>query len=198
MIRARLKRGCLIGLMLIMGSYLALLTRLRWLHQQYPQPEAIIVLGGDFEREYFAAHFAQEHPQLEVWISSGMPAVKSRAYFAQVGIARDRVHYDQQAVDTVTNFTTLLPILQQQNFRHVYLITSDFHWARSRLIAQLIWGSQGIICTPVLIDTQTPPESPFRIGRDALRSLVWLVTGVAIARSSTNVEPRGHSLLSKH
>jgi uncharacterized SAM-binding protein YcdF (DUF218 family) len=198
MIRARLKRGCLIGLTLFVGSYLALLTRLRWLHQQYPQPEAIIILGCDFEREYFASHFAEQHPQLDIWISSGMPEVKSRAYFAQVGIARDRVHYDQQAIDTVTNFTTLLPILQRQHFRHVYLITSDFHWARSRLIAQLIWGSQGIIYTPVLIDTQTPPESPLRIGRDALRSLVWLVTGVAIARSSADLELRVRSLLSKH
>jgi uncharacterized SAM-binding protein YcdF (DUF218 family) len=37
------------------------------------QPDAIFVLGGATERERFAAKFAQQHPDLPIWVSSGSP-----------------------------------------------------------------------------------------------------------------------------
>lgn len=152
-------------------------VHLLWAWYQNPNPMAIVVLGGDFEREYFAADFAQGHPQLPVVISSGMPEDKSRQFFAQVGIGRDRLIYDHQAVDTLTNFTTLLHPLQATHIRHVYVITSDFHQARSRLLAYLIWGSHGIAYQFVTIPTQTPPEPGWLLLGDLLRAVVWGATG---------------------
>ncbi|MGB0564079.1 MAG: YdcF family protein [Spirulinaceae cyanobacterium] len=164
-----------LGLVLILGSSINL--RLIWVQRQVQQPEAIVVLGGDFEREYFAARFAQEHPQLPLVISSGMPEPMSRAYFDQAGIQGDRLIYDHQAVDTFTNFTTLLPTLQAVQIRSVYVITSDFHRARSRLIAYLVWGSHGIVYQFVIVPTQTPAEPWWLMLGDGLRAVVWLVTG---------------------
>lgn len=34
-------------------------------------PQAIFVLGGDPQREQFAAELAQTHPDLPIWVSSG-------------------------------------------------------------------------------------------------------------------------------
>ncbi|NEO84817.1 MAG: YdcF family protein [Spirulina sp. SIO3F2] len=150
---------------------------LMWVQNQAPNPMAIVVLGGDFEREYFAADFAQNYPQLPVVISSGMPEPKSRQFFAQVGVGGDRLVYDHQAVDTLTNFTTLLPQLQATQIRHVYVITSDFHRARSRLIAYLIWGAHGIAYQFIAIPTQTPPEPGWLLLGDIIRTVVWWLTG---------------------
>lgn len=162
-------------MLLVLGGAIGL--RLAWSTVQVPEPEVMIVLGGDFEREYFAAYFAQTHPNLPIWISSGMPEAKSRAYFAQVGVDLQRVIYDQQAVSTLTNFTTLLPRLKHAKFRHAYVITSDFHQARSRSIAYWIWGSRGIATQFVLVSTRTPPEPGWLILGDTVRSLLWLFTG---------------------
>ncbi|MEM8643030.1 MAG: YdcF family protein [Cyanobacteria bacterium P01_G01_bin.54] len=164
-----------LGLMLLLMGGIGL--RLVWVQQQVKQPEAIVILGGDFEREYFAALWAQQHPQLPIVISSGMPESMSRDYFAQEGIGSERLVYDLAAVDTLTNFTTLLPQLQRAQIRSVYVITSDFHRARSRLIAYLVWGSHGITYQFVVIPSQTPAEPWWLMLGDGMRALVWLVTG---------------------
>lgn len=173
--RLSLRLGLLVLLVvMVMGGTIAL--RLAGVAVNVPEPEVIVVLGGDFEREYFAAYFAQTHPTLPIWISSGMPEAKSRAYFTQVGVDLQRVVYDQQAVDTVTNFTSLLPRLQRAKIRHAYVITSDFHQVRSRSIAYWIWGARGITTTFVLVPTQTPSEPIWLILGDTVRSLLWLLT----------------------
>ncbi|WP_072622031.1 YdcF family protein [Spirulina major] len=162
---------------------LHLLAQLHRAHQASPQPEAILVLGGDFEREYVAAYFAQEHPGLDLWISSGMPEAKSRAYFAQVGVDPQRLNYDRRAVDTVTNFTTMGPVFHAQNIRHLYLITSDFHLGRARFLAYLIFGHYGITVTPIAVPTQTPNESWWEIVRDGGRGVLWILTGYTVEKT---------------
>jgi len=58
------------------------------------QKEAIFVLGGATERERFAAKFAQQHPRLPIWVSSGSPEAYARKVFARAGIKKSRVHLD--------------------------------------------------------------------------------------------------------
>jgi uncharacterized SAM-binding protein YcdF (DUF218 family) len=145
-------------------------------HYQAPQPQAILTLGGGIEREKFTAQFAQLYPQLEIWVSSGIPTNQARSIFQQAGISNTRVHIDRRAVDTVTNFTSLISEFQQRHIKHVYLITSDFHMPRAKAIAILVLGSQGITFTPVSISSTHPPESQLRILRDTTRALVWIFT----------------------
>jgi len=95
------------------------------------------------------------------------------------GIERDRLHLDYQAVDTVTNFSTLVGPLRARGLRHVYLITSDFHMGRARAIATAIFGSRGIAFTPVKVPSSHPPESLLHIARDFGRALFWTLTGWA-------------------
>lgn len=121
---------------------------------QAPYPQVIFTLGGGSDREKFTAEFGQNHPNLDIWISSGAPPAQAFSIFQAVAIPTYRIHLDYRAVDTVTNFTTLVKDFQQRHIQHIYLITSDFHLPRAKTIATLVLGSQGITFTPISIPTQ--------------------------------------------
>jgi uncharacterized SAM-binding protein YcdF (DUF218 family) len=145
-------------------------------HYQSPHPQAILTLGGGADREAFTAQFAQNHPSLEIWVSTGIPPNQARAIFRSAGIPDTRVHLDYRAVDTVTNFTSLVADFKSRHLQHIYLITSDFHMPRAKAIATLVLGSQGIAFTPVSVPSKQPSESPLHILRDIGRALFWTIT----------------------
>lgn len=141
------------------------------------QPNAIFVLGGATERERFAAEFAAQHPGLPIWVSSGSPRDYANRVFAKAGIDKSRVHLDYQAVDTVTNFTSLVDKFQAQGFDSVYLITSDYHMRRALVIGEIVFGSTGIKLLPVPIPTGKSPEPTKKCLRDGARAILWVTTG---------------------
>ena len=165
----------------LMGFFVVLLgsipLRLTIAIHQAPQPQAIFVLGGTSGREAAAAQVAKHYPNLEVWLSSGELPNEAYAIFQAAGVSPDRLHLDYRATDTVTNFTTLVGEFKQHKIQHLYLITSDFHMPRAKVIATLVLGSRGIACTPIAVPSNRPQESTYRIARDAVRSLLWIVTG---------------------
>ncbi|MBD2451099.1 YdcF family protein [Nostoc sp. FACHB-152] len=180
---AKLHRQIKKYLILVLAScFLTLLlsipVRLAITSQQAPQPQAILMLGGlTGEREKFTAQFAQYYPNLEIWISSSINPQKVRAIFQAAGIPESRLNLDYSAVDTVTNFTTLVDKFQQRQIQHLYLITSDFHMHRARAIATIVLGSRGIIFTPLTVPSNAPQEPILSIIRDIVRSLLWVFTG---------------------
>ena len=141
------------------------------------QPEAVFVLGGHEERECFAAQLATKHPQLPIWVSSGSPEDYATRIFTKAGIKSDRLHLDYQASDTVTNFTSLVDELEAQGIDSVYLITSENHMLRARIIGEIVFGSRGIILKPVSVPSDYPPESIDKSLRDGARAILWLTTG---------------------
>jgi uncharacterized SAM-binding protein YcdF (DUF218 family) len=145
--------------------------------RQSPQPEAILILGGDPRREEKAVQLAHYYPDLDLWLSSGQEPAQVQQLLRAKGIAEKRLHLDYQASDTVTNFTTLVPKLKQRQIQHVYLITSEFHMARAQVIALLVLGSQGITYTPISVSSDRSSESRVKTVRDILRSLLWLYIG---------------------
>jgi uncharacterized SAM-binding protein YcdF (DUF218 family) len=159
----------------VLTSYIP--ARLAIATVQAPEPQGILTLGGATSREAFTAEFAQTHGDLKIWISSGLSERDAARFFTDAGVDFNRVRQDREATDTVTNFTTIVDQLQQQNVNHVYLITSDFHMARASAIATLVLGSRGIRFTPVSVPSQQEEESAFRIGRDIARSVLWIFTG---------------------
>ncbi|NER20725.1 MAG: YdcF family protein [Symploca sp. SIO1C2] len=149
----------------------------RQIKSYFVQPEAIFVLGGAEERESFAAKFAQRHPELHIWVSSGSPEWYTQRIFAKAGILQERLHIDHQAVDTVTNFTTLVDELKTEGIDSVYLVTSDNHMRRARVIGEIVFGSRGIILKPLPVDSERSPEPIEKCFRDGVRSMLWLTTG---------------------
>lgn len=167
----------------------AIPLRLAIARQQNPQPQAILMLSGEDSRAKFTREMAQKFPDLPIWVSVGEPEIRRILgdLHSQKLQGADRIQYDNRATDTVTNFTTMVAPLQQNNIRHVYLVTSDYHMPRSQAIATIVFGSQGIAFTPVPVPSQSSQrEARTRIARDIGRSVVWLVTG----RTGASFKPR--------
>lgn len=143
----------------------------------FVQPKAIFVLGGEEERELFAAKFAQKHPEIPIWVSSGSPQWYAKRVFTKAGIEKKRINLDYKAEDTVTNFTTLVDKLQSEGIDSVYLITSDDHMRRARVIGEIVFGSRGIAVKPVEIPTGRSPEPIEKAIRDGARAILWVTTG---------------------
>jgi len=147
----------------------------------FQKPEAILVLGGAAYRESFAAEFARQHPRLPVWVSGGAPSKYTQGVFANAGVDLDRLHIDRSAADTVTNFTTLVDEFQARGINNVYVITSDYHMQRARVVGEIVLGSRGILLKPVPIPSEIasePTEEPLiKTFRDAGRSVLWIFTG---------------------
>ncbi|MBD6614540.1 YdcF family protein [Komarekiella sp. 'clone 1'] len=147
---------------------------------QFVQPQAVLVLGGStrrLEREKFTAQFARKHPNIPIWITGGSPPKSTQRVFTKAGIDPKRLHLDYQAVDTVTNFTTLVDDLQARGINSVYLITSDFHMRRACVIGEIILGSRGIELKPVPVPSEKSPEPIEKSIRDGVRAILWVATG---------------------
>jgi len=147
------------------------------LQQWLVRPEAMLVLGGAEEREQYAAKFAKQYPSLPIWVSSGSPRWYVEKIFQKEGIARDRVHLDYRAQDTVTNFTTLVDELKAHGIDSVYLVTSENHMRRARVVGEIVFGSRGIILKPMAVPTEFPSESWQKALRDGCRAVLWVTTG---------------------
>ncbi len=141
------------------------------------QPQALLVLGGATERELFAAQFARQHPNLDIWVSSGSNPEYVNWVFSEAGISLTRLHLDYEAVDTVTNFTTMVGKLEAQGIESIYLITSDDHMRRARLIGEIVFGSRGIDFKPLEVPSGRSPEPVEKTLRDGARAVIWLTTG---------------------
>jgi uncharacterized SAM-binding protein YcdF (DUF218 family) len=115
---------------------------------------------------------------VDIWVSSGANPEYAKWVFDTAHIASERLRLDYRAVDTVTNFTTLVDDLEQQGIQSIYLITSDYHMRRAKVIAWIVLGSRGIDFKPVRVPSdQGAPETLFRSLRDGVRSILWVLTG---------------------
>lgn len=175
-LRRRRFKGWRVGLLLS-------LVPLLWVGQYqvkafFQEPDAILVLGGSEDREIFAAKFAQTHPELPVWVSSGTHPSYATRVFQKAKIDPQRVRLDYRAVDTVTNFTTVVDDLKAQGVDCVYVVTSDYHMRRAIVIGQIVLGSRGIAFRPLSVPSEHPePETLLRSMRDGARSILWVLTG---------------------
>jgi uncharacterized SAM-binding protein YcdF (DUF218 family) len=136
-------------------------------------------LGGDYNRTKFAGEFWQSRKDLDIWVSDFPQYLdKHRRILKGFGLSDEQLHLDGRATDTVTNFTTLVDDFVDADLQHIYLITSDYHMRRSRVIATVVLGSRGVVVTPIAVDSRRDEdESLVRVVRDFGRSLLWVVSG---------------------
>jgi uncharacterized SAM-binding protein YcdF (DUF218 family) len=148
--------------------------------------EAIVVLGGEIDREAYAAQMAQEHGQLPVWVSSGTNREYAEWLFLdEAGLTRDRLRLDYRAVDTVTNFTTLVSDLKREDIDKIYLITSENHMRRARLVGEIVFGSHDIVFEPIAVPSILAAEPVNKTLRDGIRAVMWTFTGYSGADLAT-------------
>ena len=169
-----IKAAILPTMMLGLGVFFGYRQVASW----FVQPEVILVLGGEPAREKFALEFARSHPETTIWVSSGSPEEYTKMLFDRAGIDRSRLHIDRRALDTVTNFTTLVDEFHQQGITSVYLVTSDDHMQRSQVVGEIVFGSRGIIIKPLPLASGREPEPVVKSVRDGARAIIWLFTGM--------------------
>lgn len=165
--------------LLLLGSILSgpLWFAYREWQNSWLEPDAIFVLGGGIKREPVAAKLAAKHPNIPIWVSGGTPQDYAKGIFGKESVDLQRLKLDYQATDTITNFTSMVDKLQAANIKSVYLVTSDYHMNRSRLIGEIIFGSRGIAVKPVSVKSDRPDEPVGKVAIDGARAFLWLLTG---------------------
>ena len=163
-------------------------VRINIAFRQAPTPQAIFVLGGDYNRTRFAGEFWQSRRDLDIWVSDFSYTLdEHRRILKKFGVSEEQLHLDGTATDTVTNFTSLADDFVDDNLQHIYLITSDYHMRRARVIATVVLGSRGVVITPVAVASRRDEdESLVKVVRDFGRSFLWVVSG----RTGASFNPR--------
>ncbi len=179
---------CLLGLSLLVVLLGFIPVRINIAFHQAPTPQAIFVLGGDYNRTKFAGEFWQSRKDLDIWVSDFPQYLdQHRQILNKFGVSEEQLHLDGAATDTVTNFTTLVDDFIDDNLQHIYLITSDYHMRRARVIATIVLGSRGVVVTPVVVGSgRDEDEALVRVVRDFGRSLLWVVSG----KTGAGLNPR--------
>ena len=212
----------LVGFCLAASIYSALQLLFLWLNtwkassRQRCKPSAVLLLGGNAEREQLAAELiaglhlracaGARDPELlrqaarslnaagvlgvltdrDVPVYASSPATDVPAACRAAGgvaAASERIAVDTQAVDTVSNFTTLAPLLYGTLDEHVLVLTSGWHAERAAHVATVVLRDAcGIAFTIVGLpcSAEVPSENLLKCLRDELRALLWLTTGALV------------------
>lgn len=155
--------------------------------------KVILHLGGYLApRSKKSAELAKQFPEAIILVSSEGENQAVLNEYALNGIDSSRVIIDNEAWDTVTNFTTTFKRIKNE-FKAdvVYVVTNGFHMKRSMVIADAVFYNSGIIpiaspCSEVEFD-----EPMGLIVGDALRAWVWKFTGLLFYSKKVKLERRG-------
>ena len=141
-------------------------------------PQLVLVLGGDVDRERVGARLAREL-ELPLLVSGGSNPEYATWLIQDEGLEVERVELDYRAQDTLGNFTSLVDELQDRQVKHLLLVTSADHLARSMAVGQVVAGSRGIHLTgvPVACEPRCVSESSLKTWRDWIRAVAWVATG---------------------
>ena len=185
-------------LFLLLRSLLALTRLISAARRPLAPPDAVIIMGGCADRERAAlraasgstppppgldraAAAALTSPRVPIYVSSPACDVVSvaRGLGDGDGSLAARVQLDESAVDTLSNYSSLVPLLRGPHCSRVLILTSASHVRRARLLAWIVLGTRGVTPTVATVRTRarTPPESAARAARDAVRAVIWVVCG---------------------
>ena len=146
------------------------------------QPQVILVLGGDIDREIAGIKIAKEL-NLPLIVSGGSNSQFSDWLIKEAGISEDLVKRDYRAKDTLTNFTSIIDDLNEEAITHILLITSKYHIDRAKVVGEIIASSRGIRMTSLSIpcksfcSVKAKKESIQKKNIDFLRSIIWVLIG---------------------
>jgi len=141
-------------------------------------PQRILVLGGDADRERIGLKLARQL-KLPLVVSGGTNPEYAQWLMEHEGLGRNEVRLDYRAQDTLGNFTSLVDELQGDGIEHLLLVTSEDHLPRALVVGGIVAGSRGIRLTgvPVSCAARCRAESMGKRWGDGLRALAWVVTG---------------------
>lgn len=141
----------------------------------------MLILGGSRERELAACREWARGSRVVLLSSGSLPHRELSAAVdrATGGLVESVV--DRSALDTVTNFTSVAPILAAAGVTSVVVATESAHALRARIVGLIVLSRYGIRAAMRTVDVSdaksVAPEGCWRVLRDALRAVLWSVTG---------------------
>ncbi|GBG31319.1 Hypothetical Protein FCC1311_075422 [Hondaea fermentalgiana] len=154
----------------------------------------VLVLGGAADREERSvkASIAQDEQagggpgrqKWPIWLSG--PALSEDAVERCVHAGCDARYLliDYEAVDTLSNFTTLVDLMREHSFKKVHLATSSLHMPRAVAIAEIILPAYGLrLGKKIKVEPSRgePDEPAITRYRDVVRAWLWLWFGFDFA-----------------
>mmetsp|Transcript_23970 Transcript_23970/g.44476 ORF Transcript_23970/g.44476 Transcript_23970/m.44476 type:complete len:199 (+) Transcript_23970:572-1168(+) len=135
-----------------------------------------LVLGGSVDRERRCVGQAAQ-PKRPVWLSGPALTENCLAVCAAAGCSKDWLLVDYQALDTLSNFTSLVDAMKEHNFGEVIIVTSRNHIDRALAIAEVVLVRYaGIrIGKPIIVEPSDnePKETEWHLLRDRVRAWLW-------------------------
>ncbi|MEA5620515.1 ElyC/SanA/YdcF family protein [Cronbergia sp. UHCC 0137] len=171
----RLLQNIALAICILVATWLIINT-ITLVSVSYQSVDAFFVLGGSIRREIYVTQLAKQYPQTPILISRGSPDPCIWLIFQRESADLRNVWLENCANSTFDNFYYGLPILRSWGVHKVKLITSGSHAIRSKLMAQIIFGSHGIWVESDVVQEQGIPgnqESWLKTGLDVTRSLFW-------------------------
>ncbi len=150
-------------------------------------PQIILVLGGDVNREFIGANLAKIL-NLPLIISGGSNPEYAKWSIEKIGLNSNQFFLDYRAIDTLTNFTSLVTELRSKEITHVLLITSWDHMDRASKVGNIIAGSRGIKLTKISIpcEPNCKTEGHKKQFGDVIRAIIWVTTGKDLKTYTVN------------
>lgn len=178
---------CAIALVLIIFAIKIIPGTLKANKNKDLKADTLLVLGGGIKREMLAADLLSKDKDLSVIISTGssIPCLY-RVFVKEKKIEWKRVLPNFKATDTLSNFTSILPIFKRLETKKVKVIATNGHWKRAKHLAQIVLHSNGINFEAELIDGQGHEESTLKTKLDIARAYLWLLFGEIIIKNDYN------------
>lgn len=148
--------------------------------------------GGLVSRAKKSSELAKQFPEVSILVSSEGDNQTVLNEYLTNGIDASRVVIDNEALDTVTNFTsTFKRIKNEFKADIVYVVTNGFHMRRTMLVAEAVFYNSGII--PIASpSSEIEFDEPFGlIIGDTIRAWVWKLTGLLFYSKQVKLERRG-------
>eukprot|EP00310_Coccolithus_braarudii_P018624 CAMPEP_0183356782 /NCGR_PEP_ID=MMETSP0164_2-20130417/45188_1 /TAXON_ID=221442 /ORGANISM="Coccolithus pelagicus ssp braarudi, Strain PLY182g" /LENGTH=253 /DNA_ID=CAMNT_0025530273 /DNA_START=323 /DNA_END=1084 /DNA_ORIENTATION=+ len=159
--------------------------------------QVALILGGCARREMAAAQqLVRSNGPIPLLLSSGASTelqLRDAVLGAlPVGVPPSPVLIDSDAVDTVTNFTSVASALAACGIERVAIATARDHCARAFAVGVLVFGSHGLaICQVHPVDAEEAlSESALRTIRDVLRAIAFVLTGFHLGSLNQLVHPQ--------
>jgi hypothetical protein len=189
----RFKRNSMI---ILLAFILLIVSKIVWnlailLPENSQKPvDAILVLGGSIQREIYVGKIATQYPNLPIIISGGSDAPCVFQIFDYYNAPIDNVWLENCAKSTFGNFLFSIALLKQKQAHKVLVITSPTHIPRSKYLAYIHLGTQGIAIEMKVIKERGIPgnwESDLKTALDVTRSILWVFAAQIIQPSCASV-----------
>ena len=162
------------------------------------QEVLMIILGGSRARELAAIALLHQLSSVRLVLLSSGSLSASELYNSVVAVAGEArpmaVVADRSAVDTVTNFTTVVEaVLCTGTTLPIAVVTDEAHAQRAQCVARVVFGAYGLSSRFYLVrghSVAAPAESTLRCIRDTIRALLWVLTGLDGRALARLVHPR--------